>query len=155
MIACSAFGALNGYILTGGRILFALGKDHALFGRLGAVHPSFHTPATALWANAAIAVGLVFTKTFEQIMTYSTVVISVFFVLAVFGVMRLRRLRPRAPRPYRAWGYPVTPILFCLVMTGFIVDVCVKQPGDAAFGFVLLAVGLPLYRLSEREGAPR
>ena len=155
MIACSAFGALNGYILTGGRILFALGKDHALFGRLGAVHPGFHTPATALWANAAIAVGLVFTKTFEQIMTYSTVVISVFFVLAVFGVVRLRRLRPRAPRPYRAWGYPVTPILFCLVMTGFIVDVCVKQPGDAAFGFVLLAVGLPLYRLSEREGRPR
>jgi len=151
MIACSAFGALNGYILTGGRILYALGKDHALFGRLGTVHPGFHTPSTALWANAAIAVGLVFTKTFEQIMTYSTVVISVFFILAVFGVVRLRRLRPRATRPYRAWGYPATPIVFCLVMAGFIGDVCVKQPADAAFGFVLLALGLPLYRLSERE----
>ncbi|MBI2104435.1 MAG: amino acid permease [Candidatus Omnitrophica bacterium] len=155
MIACSAFGALNGYILTGGRILYALGKDHALFGRLGTVHPGFHTPATALWANAAIAVGLVFTKTFEQIMTYSTVVISVFFILAVFGVVRLRRLRPKAPRPYRAWGYPWTPLVFCLVIAGFIADVCIKQPADAAFGFVLLAVGLPLYWLSEREGRPR
>ena len=151
LIACSAFGALNGYILTGGRILYALGKDHALFHRLGTVHPAFHTPALALWTNAAIAAGLVFTKTFEQIMTYSTVVISVFFVMAVFGVVRLRRLRPRQPRPYRAWGYPATPLLFCLVMAGFILDVCVKEPREAAFGFVLLALGLPLYRLSERE----
>ena len=151
MIACSAFGALNGYILTGGRILYALGKDHALFGRLGTVHPAFHTPALALWTNAAIAVGLVFTKTFEQIMTYSTVVISVFFVMAVFGVVRLRRARPRQPRPYRAWGYPLTPLVFCLTMVAFIIDVCVKEPGEAAFGFILLALGLPLYAMSQRE----
>jgi len=153
MIACSAFGALNGYILTGGRILYALGKDHALFGRLGTVHPAFHTPALALCANAAIAVGLVFTKTFEQIMTYSTVVISVFFVLSVFGVVILRRTKPRHPRPYRAWGYPLSPIIFCLTMSAFLLDVCVKQPADAAFGFVLLALGLPLYLMSRREGA--
>ena len=148
MIACSAFGALNGYILTGGRILYALGKDHALFRHLGMVHPAFHTPMMALLANAAIAIGLVFTKTFEQIMTYSTVVITVFFIMAVFGVILLRRAKPRLPRPYRTWGYPWTPILFCLTMVGFILDVCMKQPADAAFGFVLLAVGLPLYQWS-------
>mgnify|MGYP000011707634 CR=1 FL=1 len=151
MIACSAFGALNGYILTGGRILYALAKDHPLFGRLGTVHPAYHTPAKALWMNAAIAIALIFTKTFEQIMTYSTVVISVFFVMAVFSVITLRRTAPRLPRPYRAWGSPVTPILFCLVMIGFILDVCIKQPGEAAFGFLFLAVGLPLYALSEHE----
>jgi amino acid transporter len=145
MIACSAFGALNGYILTGARILYAMGKDHALFDRLGTIHPTFHTPTLALWANAAIAIGLIFTKTFEQIMTYSTVVISVFFTMAVFGVIVLRRTKPRHPRPYRAWGYPLTPILFCLTMVGFILDVCVKEPGESAFGFVLLALGLPLY----------
>jgi len=151
MVACSAFGALNGYILTGGRILYAMGKDHALFNRLGSVDPTFHTPALALWANAGIAIGLVFTKTFDQIMTYSTVVISVFFTLAVFGVMILRRTSPRYPRPYRAWGYPLTPILFCLTMVGFILDVCVKQPAEAAFGFLLLAMGLPLFWWSRRH----
>ena len=149
MIACSAFGALNGYILTGGRILYALGKDHRLFGHLGTVHPTLHTPALALWANAAIAAGLVFTKTFEQIMTYSTVVITVFFILAIFGVLVLRRRAPETPRPYRAWGYPATPLLYCLTMAGFILDVCHKQPGDAAFGFVLLTLGVPLYWWSE------
>ena len=151
MIACSAFGALNGYILTGGRILYALGKDHALFSRLGTVHPVFHTPTRALWANAAIASALVFTKTFEQIMTYSTVVISVFFILAVFGLILLRRRRPGANRPYRAWGYPVTPLLFCLTMLGFIVDVCSKDPKESAFGFALLTAGWPLYWWSNRK----
>ena len=150
MVACSAFGALNGYILTGGRILYAMGKDHALFNRLGSVDSTFHTPALALWANALIAIGLVFTKTFDQIMTYSTVVISVFFTLAVFGVMILRRTKPKHPRPYRAWGYPLTPILFCLTMVGFILDVCVKEPAESTFGFILLTLGLPLFWWSNR-----
>jgi amino acid transporter len=149
MIACSAFGALNGYILTGARILYALGKDHALFARVGVVHPSFHTPARALWMNAAIAMLLVWTKTFDQIMTYSTVVISVFFTMAVFGVIILRRTKPTSPRPYRAWGYPLTPVLFCLTMIGFILDVCVKEPTESAFGFVLLALCVPLYWWSQ------
>jgi len=150
LVACSAFGALNGYILTGSRILYAIGKDHALFAQLGTIHPTFRTPALASWMNALIAVGLVWTKTFDQIMTYSTVVISVFFTMAVFGVIVLRRAMPGHPRPYRAWGYPLTPILFCLTMTAFILDVAVKQPAEAAFGFGLMALGLPLYRLSQR-----
>jgi amino acid transporter len=150
MVTCSAFGALNGYILTGGRILYAIGKDHALFSKLSAIHPTFHTPALALWVNAAIAIILVWTKTFDQIMTYSTVVISVFFILGVFGVIALRWKQPRYPRPYRAWGYPLTPIIFCLAMTGFIIDVCVKKPQDSAFGFIFLAMGLPLYWWSQR-----
>ena len=153
MIACSAFGALNGYILTGGRILYAMGKDHALFARLGSIHPTFRTPALALWMNAAIAVALVFTKTFEQIMTYSTVVISVFFTMAVFGMIILRRTKPKLYRPYRAWGYPVTPIIFCLTMVGFILDICVKEPRDSAFGFVFLALGVPLYQWSRATRA--
>ena len=152
MVACSAFGALNGYILTGARILYAIGKDHALFRRLSAVHPRFHTPALALWTNAAVAILLVCTKTFEQIMTYSTVVISVFFVMAIIGVIILRHRRPREARPYRVWGYPVTPLIFAVTMIGFILDVTIKQPAEAAFGFGLMALGVPLYWWSQRFG---
>ena len=148
MIAASAFGALNGYILTGGRILYAMAQHHRLFAQLATTHPTFHTPLRALWLNAAIAIALVFTKTFDQIMTYSTVVISVFFTMTVIGVMVLRRTRPRHPRPYRAWGYPWTPLAFVVTMLAFILDVCVKQPADAAFGAVALALGIPLYAWS-------
>lgn len=152
MVACSAFGALNGYILTGARILYAIGKDHALFTRLGAVHPTYHTPALALWTNAVLAILLVFTKTFDQIVTYSTVVISIFFVMAVFGLFVLRRRQPDRPRPYRVWGYPFTPIVFLLTMVGFIINMCVKEPGEMLFGFGILALGFPLYWLSNRVG---
>lgn len=149
MIACSAFGALNGYILTGGRILYAMGQDHALFNRLGTVHPRFRTPVTALWANAAIAVGLVCTKTLDQIMTYSQTVISVFFTLAVAGVIILRRRQPHLPRPYRAWGYPWTPILFILSMVWFIGAVALEDPMEVGFGVLLLLLGIPLYWWSQ------
>ena len=151
MVACSAFGALNGYILTGARILYAIGNDFPLFRRLATVHPTFRTPVRALWTNAGIAIILVFTKTFDQIMTYSTVVISVFFLMAVIGVIVLRRTKPRQARPYRIWGYPVTPLLFIVTMIGFIMDVCLKQPTEAAFGFGLVAIGLPLYWFGERR----
>ncbi len=148
MIACSAFGALNGYILTGGRILYAMGKDHGLFARLSAVDPAYRTPALALWTNAAIACLLVFTKTFDQIMTYSTLAITLFFIMAVFSVILLRQRKPKQPRPYRTWGYPVTPILYCLTMIGFIIAVCFKEPQEAAFGILFVALGVPLYRFS-------
>ena len=148
MVACSAFGALNGYILTGARILYAIGKDHALLARLGVVHPTLHTPMRALWTNACIAVGLVFTKTLDQIMTYSTVVIAVFFTMAVLGVIIRRRTHPTQPRPYRAWGYPITPVVYAVVTVGFIADIWITQPQDALFGFGWLAAGVPLYWLS-------
>ena len=149
MITCSAFGALNGYILTGGRILYALGQDHALLAKLGRLHPRRRTPLAALWLNAAIAILLVWTKTFDQIATYSTLAISLFFTLAVAGVIILRQREPDRPRPYRAWGYPLTPILFCLTMAAFMADIAWKAPRDAGFGFGLVLVGIPLYFWSE------
>ena len=149
LIACSAFGAANGYILTGARILYALGQDHPLFARLGMLHPVRRTPALALWTNAAVVIVLVCTKTFDQIATYSTVAITVFYVLAVAGVVVLRVRAPALPRPYRAWGYPWTAGLFCLTMIGFIANLWVEAPKDTAFGFGWMALGIPLYWCSQ------
>ncbi|MDO8730783.1 MAG: amino acid permease [Candidatus Omnitrophota bacterium] len=151
MIASSAFGALNGYILTSGRILMAVGQDHPLFSRLAALHPVFATPARALAFNAAIAVLLVWVGTFDQIVTYSTVVISVFFALAALAVIVLRVKDPATPRPYRVWGYPVTPVLFVLALGLFVANITWTQPKEAVFGFLLAAAGLPVYFLSKRK----
>ncbi|MBI4354990.1 MAG: APC family permease, partial [Candidatus Omnitrophica bacterium] len=94
MVACSAFGALNGYILTGGRILYALGQDHGLFARLGRLHPKFETPAKALIAAGACAILLVWWGTFDQILTYTTVVITLFYILTAASVFLWRRREP-------------------------------------------------------------
>lgn len=153
MVASSAFGALNGYILTSGRILLALGRDHPVFRQMACVHPDFATPARALAFNGLLAAGLVWLGTLDQIATYSTVVISVFFAMTALAVMVLRRADPETLRPYRVWGYPVTPVIFVLAMVLFIADVTVKQPREALFGFGLMILGFPLYAWSRsREG---
>ena len=151
MIASSAFGALNGYILTSGRILMALGQDSPLFSRLAAIHPVFATPARALGFNAAIAVLLVWVGTFDQIVTYSTVVISLFFAMAALAVIVLRAKDPKTPRPYRVWGYPVTPVLFVLALGLFVANIAWTQPKEAVFGFLLAGTGLPVYFFSKRK----
>ena len=150
MVASSAFGALNGYILTGARILYALGEDHPLFGRLAKLHPDFHTPNIALWFNAAVATILVLTKSFEDILTYTTVAIWVFFGMAGFSVILLRKKVPDRKGTYRVWGYPVTPLLFVLTTLFFILNACLKEPNGALFGLAIVALGFPLYFLSSR-----
>ena len=152
MVAASAFGALNGYILTGGRILMALGRDHALFSRMAAVHPRFATPARALLLSGAAAVVLVWLGTFDQIVTYSTVAIQLFFALGVLSVIVLRKKDPATPRPYRVWGYPWTPLVFVLAMVLFIVNIALMQPREMLLGFGLAAIGLPLYACSRKMG---
>jgi amino acid transporter len=151
MIASSAFGALNGYILTSGRILLAVGQDHPLFSRLAVIHPVFMTPARALAFNAAIGVLLVWVGTFDQIVTYSTVVISVFFAMAALAVIVLRVRDPKTPRPYRVWGYPVTPVLFVLALGLFVANIAWTQPKETLLGFLLAGLGLPVYLMSREK----
>ena len=148
MVICSTFGALNGYILTSSRILFAIGEDHALFGELGKVNPRFATPVRALLFNAAWALLLVWTGTLDSIVTYSTVVISIFYGMAGLSVFILRKKFPDIPRPFRVWGYPVTPIIFVVAMSAFVWSVWTQSPKDTAWGFLLLVAGIPLYILS-------
>ena len=150
LVGCSAFGALNGYILTGARILYALGKDHFLFARLAKLHPQLRTPTTELWFNAALAMVLVLTKTFDQILTYTTVAIWIFFGLSGASLFILRRKYPARSRPYRVFGYPAVPILFLLTTLFFILNACLRDPKESFFGFGLVALGFPLYLLSQK-----
>ena len=106
-------------------------------------------PGRALWVTGACAIVLVWWGTFEQILTYTTVVITLFYILTTASVM-IWRIRDPGPRPYRVWGYPVTPLLFILTMVGFVVSVTLQQPRETLFGFALLGAGLPLYAWSKK-----
>lgn len=148
MVICSTFGALNGYILTSSRLLFAIGKDHRLFGELGKINSVFRTPVRALVFNALCALALVWTGTLDSIVTYSTVVISIFYGLAGLAVLILRMKFPEIARPFRVWGYPITPLVFVFAMGAFVWSVWQQSPKDTAWGFLLLTAGLPLYWIS-------
>lgn len=147
-VMCSTFGALNGYILTGGRILYAMAEDHALFHRLSKVHPKFHTPSLALVFTGFGAAVLVLTKTFDQLMEYTTIAISVFFALTGLSVILLRRKHPEVERPYRVWGYPWVPVVFVVSTFLFIGNAISKEPRESLFGLLLVSVGFLLYGIS-------
>ena len=85
-------------------------------------------------------------------MTYSTVAITVFYALTCAAVILLRRKEPQRPRPYRVWGYPWTPWLFVVTMAAFVVNECVKEPGESLLGLGLVALGAIIYLMTRRGG---
>ncbi|MGH9759618.1 MAG: amino acid permease, partial [Blastocatellia bacterium] len=113
-VMIAAFGTLNGSMMTGPRIFFAMADSGLFFRKIAAVHPRFKTPHVAILLAAALAVIFVMVQTFEQLADTFVLAIWPFYALGVASIYTLRRKRPDMPRPYRTPGYPVTPILFLL-----------------------------------------
>jgi amino acid transporter len=115
-VMISAFGTLNGSMMTGPRIFFAMADDGLFFKKIASVHPRFKTPYVAISLAAALAVVFVMVRTFEQLTDAFVLAIWPFYAGGASAVYALRRKRPDLPRAYRTWGYPVTPILFILAV---------------------------------------
>lgn len=115
-VMISAFGTLNGSMMTGPRIFFAMADDGLFFRKIAAVHPRFKTPYVAISLAAGLAIVFVMVRTFEQLSDTFVLGIWPFYALGVAAVYRLRRKRPDLPRPYRTPGYPLTPALFILAV---------------------------------------
>ena len=102
----------------------------------------------AIWAARSVKL-LIFSSTVEQLMIRTEFVLQVFLLLTVWGVVKLRRSDPMMERPYRAWGYPVTTVLF-LAATGMIMGIMVRQrPDEAKWGAGLVMIGVLVYLFSK------
>ncbi len=115
-VMISAFGTLNGSMMTGPRIFFAMADDGLFFRKIASVHPRFKTPYVAISLAAALAIVFVMVRTFEQLADAFVLGIWPFYAAGAAAVYALRRKRPDLPRAYRTWGYPVTPLLFILAV---------------------------------------
>src|SRR5205814_213919 len=114
-MAVSMLVAMNGTIMSGARILFAVARDRYFFSALAEVHPRFHTPSIAIIAQAVLAIILLlFGGSFRQFFSLAIFAEWLFYMVAASTVFLFRRREPAAPRPYRVWGYPVVPSLFVL-----------------------------------------
>ena len=145
VILLSITGAANGNFLTAPRVFFAMSRDRLFFSRIADVHPKYLTPYVAiiaLWLWSSI---LSVSGTFEQLASYVVFGQWVFFGLTVAAVIVLRKKQPDRPRPYKTWGYPVTPILFILAALFISVNQLVNQFGNAMAGLGIIALGLPAY----------
>ncbi len=144
-IMVSTLGANNGIILTAARIPYAMARDGLLYAAIGKVHPRWLTPANSLVVQAVISIALALTGQYDWLYTYVVVAQFVFYALMCGAVIRLRRRRADLPRPYRAWGYPVTPILFIGFSVWLVANTIREDPVNSAVAAGLIVLGLPLY----------
>lgn len=152
-ILISTFGCLNGLILSGPRVYYAMAKDQLFFAAVAEVHRKYHTPVKSLAAQALWASLLTLSGTYSQLLTYVISAALLFYILTVYGVLVLRRIQPGLKRPYKTLGYPYLPMLY--VMMAAIVLVCnlVGDPKNSWPGFILIAIGLPAYYYwKQRQG---
>jgi APA family basic amino acid/polyamine antiporter len=145
IVMVSCFGGLNGSMMTGPRIFFAMADRGLFFRGLARVSPRFESPSVAIWLATALGVVYVLLNDFQQLADKFILGIWPFYALAVAAVFILRRSRPDMPRPYRTWGYPVVPILFLLASVGMVVNALWTDPVNTGVTFGIILTGVPVY----------
>jgi APA family basic amino acid/polyamine antiporter len=153
-ILVSTFGCVNGMILGGARVGYAMARE-GLFFRSCAKLSKRNTPATALLFQGGWSMVLALTGSYSELLTYSTFASVLFGGLTVAAVYRLRFTRPEVPRPYRCWGYPFTPALYLAICAAFLIYVVQGDFTATCIGFLLMLSGIPFYAAwKRRRGSP-
>ncbi|HEY9269491.1 APC family permease [Achromobacter sp.] len=151
-ICATALSTINGTIITGARVYFALGRDVPRLRALAAWNAQGETPASALLVQGAITLALIALGAFSQnsvqtLVAYTAPVFWIFMLLVAASVWRLRRIDPDRPRPFRVPLYPLPPLLLALTCAGLVYSSAMYAGAGALIGLAVLAAGLPLLRL--------
>jgi APA family basic amino acid/polyamine antiporter len=141
----SIFAALNGSILTGSRVPYAMARDHRFFRAVANVNASYHTPGVSILALSAWSAVVVLSGRYEQLFTYVIFASWILYGMTTAAVIVLRRKRPDLPRPYKTLGYPVLPVLFVLVAISLVLSTLFDSPRESLLGLLLILLGLPFY----------
>jgi basic amino acid/polyamine antiporter, APA family len=144
-MAISALGALHVVIMTGARIPYAMARDGVFFRFAKRINPSFHTPSNALIFLGSIAVLLALTGTFEELYSLFVFAVWIFFALTAMALLRLRKIEPDLSRPYRAWGYPWTPLLFLAAAVALTANLWMVRPVRSSLGLAVILAGVPFF----------
>lgn len=141
----SIFAALNGSILTGSRVPYAMAVDGLFFKPVAKVHPVFRTPGISILALSAWSAILVLSGRYDQLFTYVIFASWILYGMTTAAVLVLRRKRPEMPRPYHTFGYPVVPIVFVMSALGLVISTLFNSPRESLLGLSLVLAGLPFY----------
>jgi len=144
-IMVSTFGCVNGMVLAGARVYYAMALDGLFFRSTARIHPTRHTPHVSLAVQCLWACLLTLTGRYSDLLDYVIFAVLLFYILTIAGVFVLRRTKPRMERPYRALGYPVLPALY-VVLAGLIeVLLLLYKPRYTWPGLIIVLLGLPVY----------
>lgn len=149
LVVISTFGCNNGLILAGARVYFAMAKDGLFFKKTGQLNRNA-VPGVALWTQAIWASLLCLSGTYSQLLDYVVFAVLIFYVLTIAGIFILRKKRPDAERPYKAFGYPVIPALYIILALLIMVDLLIYKPVYTWPGLVIVVIGIPVYYIWKR-----
>jgi basic amino acid/polyamine antiporter, APA family len=147
----SLAASISAMTLAGPRVYYSMGRDGLFFRRTAIVHPRYRTPSSSIIAQAAWSSLLVLTATADALVTYTGFAIVLFSGMAVVALFVLRRRMPDAPRPFRAWGYPLAPAIYAVASLAILMNGLYRAPGATGTGVLIIAAGLPMYYLFRRQ----
>jgi APA family basic amino acid/polyamine antiporter len=149
LIMISTFGCNNGCILSGSRVYYAMAKDGLFFKQLGTLNNK-GVPAKALNLQAVWASFLCLLGAYNQLLGYVMLAVILFYILTIIGIFILRKKRPDVERPYKAFGYPVLPILYIILASAFCLILLIKMFDVTGWGLLIVALGIPVYFIINR-----
>jgi amino acid transporter len=152
-VCLSTFGTLNGSMMTGPRVFYAMAEDKLFFRRLAHIEPRFGTPGPAILLSVALGVVFVSIRTFSELADQFIIGIWPFYALGVLAVFVLRRRRPHAERPYRTWGYPWVPGLFLLATVFLLGNYLVTETLTFVVDIAIIFTGIPIYLYWSKRSA--
>jgi basic amino acid/polyamine antiporter, APA family len=153
-MALSMLVSMNGTIMSGARVPYALARDGYFFARLAEVHPRFRTPSVALLVQALLStVLLLLGGSFRQLFSLAIFSEWLFYTLAASTVFIFRRREPTVERPYRVWGYPLVPLLFVCAAAVLLYYTFTENLRNSALGGLVILAGVPVfYAFARRRG---
>ncbi len=142
---------INGTVMTGSRVCYAMSEDGLLWRRLGQVHPQFHTPHLAIVIQAALAIVFVLIGTFGELLEYVVFAMLLSSMATGIAHLVLRVRHPELSRPYRTIGYPVIPLIFVGTYAWIAVSIAIHSPGISSIGLGLALTAIPFYLWKKRR----
>jgi APA family basic amino acid/polyamine antiporter len=149
LIMISTFGCNNGLILSGARVYYAMANDGLFFKEVSKIN-KFSVPGVALILQCVWASLLCLSGKYGDLLDYVVFAVLIFYILTIIGLFILRKKRPDAERPYKAFGYPVLPALYIVLAAALCVDLLIYKPNFTWPGLIIVVIGIPVYFLMKK-----
>lgn len=151
LIMVSTFGCNNGLILSGARVYYTMARDGFFLPSAGRLNKK-GVPARALWMQCIWASVLCLSGTYGQLLDYLIFTALLFYILTISGIFKLRRTQPDTPRPYKAFGYPVIPLLYIIMAAFICIVLLIYKTDTAGWGLFIVLLGIPVYYYLKGRG---
>jgi APA family basic amino acid/polyamine antiporter len=149
MIMISTFGCNNGLIMAGARVYYSMAKDGLFFKKVGTLNKN-SVPAFGLWIQCVFACLWCLSGHYGDLLDMISFVVVMFYMLTITGIFILRKKRPDADRPYKAFGYPFLPLIYIVMGMAFCILLIIYKPNYTWPGLIITLLGIPVYYLIEK-----